>query len=311
MDSNLVNRRSAVIASHLASATPHLLPSHCSGLYPQGLLAGQVAIITGSGQGIGAKCAELFAKEGAKVVVTDIDAAKSDAVAASIVSQGGVATSFPGDVTHADFADNIVKHTIKTFSKINIIVNNAGYTWDGVLHKMTDKQWAAILDCHNTAPFRLIRAASPYLREPAKDEIDKGLPRQPRCIVNISSISGTHGNAGQANYSTAKMGIVGLTKTVAKEWGFLGIRCNAVAFGHITTRLTATQTKESVIEVEGEKVRLGIPAAAQSEALFKAMVPFGRPGTVDEAAGAVLMLCSPFASYITGQTIEVTGGGSL
>jgi len=294
MDSENAQRRAAIIASHLREASPHLIPAHCSGLYPKGLLQDQVAIITGSGQGIGAKCAELFAKEGAKVVVTDIDVAKSDTVAATIVVSGGQASSFPGDVTHVDFAKNIVEHTIKAFGKINIIVNNAGYTWDGVLHKMTDKQWNAMLEVHNTAPFRLIRAAAPYMRDPAKEEIEKGLPKQPRCIVNISSISGTHGNAGQANYSTAKAGIIGLTKTVAKEWGFLGIRCNAVAFGMINTRLTATQTNDSVIEVDGEKVRLGIPASAKGEPLAK-VCPLGRAGTVDEAAGSVLMLCSPFA----------------
>lgn len=250
----------------------------------------------------------MFAAEGAKVVVTDIDAVKSDQVVSEILAQDGIATSFPGDVLDPTFAQKLIDHTIKTFGKINIIVNNAGFTWDGVIHKMTDKQWNTIIDCHTTAPFRIIRAAAPYLREPAKEEILKGLKPEPRVIINISSISGTHGNAGQINYSTAKMGVVGLTKTIAKEWGFLGIRCNAIAFGTILTRLTQPQSNDSIIEVSGEKVLIGIPAQNVTEDRFKATIPLQRAGTVDEAAGSVLMLCSPMASYITGQCIEVTGG---
>jgi len=298
-----------VTSRHLAVATPPstIVASETSGLYPKGLLFDQVAIITGSGQGIGAKCAELFAKEGAKVIVTDLDVAKSDAVAAAIVASGGAAASCPGDITHEDFPNKLVAFAIEKFGKINHIVNNAGYTWDGILHKMTDKQFEAMLSVHNTAPFRLLRAAAPHLREPAKKELEKGLPLQPRSIVNISSISGTYGNAGQANYSTAKSGIIGLTKVVAKEWGFLGIRCNAVAFGTIQTRLTDTMSNE-VIEVEGEKVRLGVPAASQNQAVFKATVPMQRKGTVEEAAGSILMLCSPLAGYITGECITVSGG---
>jgi len=297
-----------VISRHLVCESENVLTSQASSLYPKGLVHGQVAIITGSGQGIGRRCAQMFAKEGAKVVVTDIDAAKSDQVAAEIQAEGGTATSFPGDVMDPQFPQKIVDHTIKNFGKINVIVNNAGFTWDGVIHKMTDKQWNTILECHNTAPFRLIRAAAPFLREPAKEEILKGLTPESRCIINISSISGTHGNTGQINYSTAKMGIVGLTKTVAKEWGFLGIRCNCVAFGTILTRLTAAQSKDSLIDVAGEKVRIGIPAEKAQDSRFKETVPLQRAGTVDEAAGSILMLCTPMASYITGQCIEVTGG---
>eukprot|EP01126_Amoeba_proteus_P037421 TRINITY_DN385_c0_g1_i6.p1 TRINITY_DN385_c0_g1~~TRINITY_DN385_c0_g1_i6.p1 ORF type:complete len:222 (-),score=40.14 TRINITY_DN385_c0_g1_i6:679-1344(-) len=212
-------RRIGITAGHLVTAaTPSLLSHPVTGLFPDGLLVGQVAIVTGSGQGIGAQCAKMFAKEGAKVVVTDIDTTKSDSVAASIVNEGGDAVSYPGDVTQQEFADGIVAFTLEKFGKINIIVNNAGYTWDAILHKMTDKQWNAMLEVHNTAPFRLIRAAAPHLRDSAKKEKDKGLPIQSRCIINISSISGTQGNVGQINYATAKAGIIGLTKTVAKEW---------------------------------------------------------------------------------------------
>uniref|UniRef100_A0A6B2LDG0 Uncharacterized protein n=1 Tax=Arcella intermedia TaxID=1963864 RepID=A0A6B2LDG0_9EUKA len=268
-------------------------------------MGGQVAIITGSGQGIGEAAAHLFAKEGAKVVVNDLDKAKSDKVAADITSAGGVATSFPGDVTDPLFPDQILEHTIKTFGKLNIIVNNAGYTWDGMLHKITDKQWNAILEVHNTAPFRMIRSAAPYMREAGKNEKDQKLPVEPRCIVNVSSTSGLHGNVGQANYSTAKMGIVGLTKTVAKEWGPFGIRCNSIAFGYIDTRLTRPKSQDASIVIDGSKVALGIPGGGTRDVSH---IPLHRGGTVADAAGALLFLCSPLASYVTGHCLEVTGG---
>jgi len=246
----------------------------------------------------------LFAKEGAKVVVTDIDQAKSDGVAAKINAEGGTAISFPGDVTNPTFPDKILEHTVKTFGKINILVNNAGYTWDGMLHKMTDKQWNAILEVHNTAPFRMIRAAAPYMREQAKTEKEKGLPLEPRAIVNVSSTSGLHGNVGQINYSTAKMGIVGLTKTVAKEWGPFGIRCNAIAFGFIDTRLTR-QKSDQVMEVDGNKILLGLPPDQKRDLNN---IPLRRFGTPIDAANGVLFLCSPLSSYVSGHCLEVTGG---
>jgi len=202
----------------------------------------------------------------------------------------------------------LIDQTIKAFGKINIIVNNAGYTWDGMIHKMTDKQWSAILECHNTAPFRMIRAAAPYMRELGKTEKEKGLPLQPRCIINISSTSGLHGNAGQINYSTAKAGIVGLTKTVAKEWGPFGVRCNAIAFGWIDTRLTREKTETAVIEVDGSKVNLGMPIGTKRN--FQG-IPLQREGYPEEAASAVLFLASPLASYITGHCLEVTGGSGI
>jgi len=295
-----------VILNHIASHTiPPIHQNHTTA-FPGGLLHDQVAIITGSGQGIGEAAAHLFAKEGAKVVVSDIDRAKSDRVAAAIVAEGGSAISFPGDVTDPAFPDRILAHTVKVFGKINIIVNNAGYTWDGMLHKMTDKQWNAILEVHNTAPFRMIRAAAPYMREQAKTEKEKGIP-QPRAIVNISSTSGLHGNIGQANYSTAKLGIVGLTKTVAKEWGPFGIRCNAIAFGLIDTRLVR-EKGDSFIEVDGNKVELGIPGSKPRDILA---IPLQRIGTPTDAARGILFLCSPLSSYVNGHTLEVTGGAGI
>lgn len=291
--------RAAQIASHLN--------------HPSGLLAGQVAIITGSGQGIGAECARLFANEGAKVVVCDVDSQKAEAVAASINKTHGSqrAIPVPGDVMDKSYFDVLVKKAAEFGGgKINIIVNNAGYTWDGVIHKMNDKQFDTILQLHAGAPFRLVRTAAPYFR--VKDG-------QPRCIVNISSTSGTHGNAGQANYAIGKAGVTGLTKTIAKEWGpQFGVRCNTVAFGHIETRLTAAKEEGAfIVTPDGERVALGIPgkqkAAAKGPeggAQYKD-IPLGRPGSATEAASAVLAVCSPLFSYVNGQTIEVTGGRNI
>jgi len=296
-----------VILNHIASHTiPPIHQNHTTA-FPGGILHDHVAIITGSGQGIGEAAAHLFAKEGAKVVVSDLDQAKSDRVAAAIVAEGGSAISFPGDVTDPAYPDRILAHTVKVFGKINIIVNNAGYTWDGMLHKMTDKQWNAMLDVHNTAPFRMIRAAAPYMREQAKTEKEKGIPQQPRAIVNVSSTSGLHGNVGQANYSTAKLGIVGLTKTVAKEWGPFGIRCNAIAFGLIDTRLTREKS-DSFIEVDGSKVALGIPSSGARDLRT---IPLQRTGTPTDAARGILFLSSPLSSYVNGHCLEVTGGAGI
>jgi len=279
--------------------------------FPQGMLAGQVAIITGSGQGIGAEAAKLFANEGAKVVVCDVDAKKSDGVAAEInAASPNRAISVPGDVTDPSYMDKLVKAAADFGNgKIHIIVNNAGYTWDGVIHKMTDKQWETMLTVHNTAPFRLIRAAAPYFR--VKDG-------EPRSIVQVASTSGTHGNAGQINYSAAKAAVTGMTKTIAKEWGpAFGVRANTIAFGYIQTRLTAAKEAGGFITTpSGEKVALGIPGAqmagrkGEGEVVHKD-IPLGRPGSAHEAAKSILAVVSPLFSYVSGQTIEVTGGRNI
>jgi len=268
------------------------------------MLAGQVAIITGSGQGIGAETARLFAKEGARVTVTDIDAKKAEAVMREIISAGGKAISIPGDIMDSKFPEQLVEETVQKFGGLNIIVNNAGFTYDGVLHKMTDKQWETMLTVHNTAPFRVVRAAAKYFRQ--KDQKNK-------VIINVSSSSGLHGNAGQANYATAKMGIVGLTKTIAKEWGPLfGVRANTVAYGFIDTRLTRAKEEGESIKVGDQEVKLGIPGQAIGGAV-KGLedIPLRRPGSVTDAAGGILLLASPFASYISGHTLEVTGGRGI
>jgi len=271
-----------------------------------GLLKGEVAIVTGSGQGIGEAAARLFASEGAKVVVTDLDAKKSTAVAEDIKKNGGTAISIPGDITDPAFPDRLIKETIAAFGKLNVLVNNAGYTFDGVIHKMSDKQWDAMLVVHNTAPFRLIRAAAPYLRDAGKQEIDAGKIPENRVIINVSSTSGLHGNFGQANYATAKAGIIGLTKTVAKEWGPFGVRANTIAFGWIDTRLTRSKDTGAFIEVEGKKVALGIPGADDQRSYDH--IPLKRPGKVDDAAKGLLFLASHLSSYVSGHTLELTGG---
>ncbi|HEO72009.1 MAG TPA: SDR family oxidoreductase [Candidatus Hydrogenedentes bacterium] len=271
-----------------------------------GLLDNQVAIITGAGRGIGAAAAKLMAEHGAQVVISDLDPEPAEAVVAGIKNNGGEATAVCGDVTDPAFPDALMKTTAATYGKLNILVNNAGFTWDKVVHKMTDQQWQKIMDVHATAPFRMIRAAAPYMREAAKEEKGSGQTPESRCIVNVSSTSGIHGNAGQVNYSTAKMGVIGMTKTIAKEWGSFGIRCNAVVFGMIETRLTKAKEQGEEIEVDGEKVALGVPAAMLSMAPM--LIPLGRTGTPVEAAAGIFILCLPMCSYITGHVLEVTGG---
>lgn len=294
-----------------ASSRLSQIASHLN--YPRGLLEGQVAIITGSGQGIGAECARLFANEGAKVVVCDVDKEKGESVAKSINDETPGhqrAIAVAGDVLDSAYIDRLVKKAAEFGGgKIHIIVNNAGFTWDGVIHKMTDKQWDTILAVHNTAPFRLVRAAAPYFR--VKDG-------ERRVVINISSTSGTHGNAGQANYSLAKAGVTGLTKTIAKEWGpQFGVRANTVAFGHIDTRLTRAKEAGAYITTpDGEKVALGIPGAQIAArrgtgADAFADIPLRRPGSATEAASSILALVSPLMSYVNGQTIEVTGGRNM
>lgn len=269
----------------------------------------QVVIVTGAGRGIGAAAAKLFAQYGARVIVNDRDAAPCDEVVAEIKAAGGEATAVAGSVTDPQFPDQLMQAAINAYGKINILVNNAGFTWDGMLHKMSDEQWQAVLDIHATAPFRMIRAAAPYMREAAKAEKEAGGPMEPRCIVNVSSTSGLHGNVGQINYATGKMGIVGLTKTVAKEWGTFGVRCNAVAFGFIDTRMTQSKEKGETLTVGDQEIAIGIPNHLRQMAPM--MIPLGRPGTPEEAAGGIVLLASPLAAYITGHTLEVTGGSGI
>jgi len=267
-----------------------------------GLLDGKTAIITGSARGIGRATAELFASEGAQVTINDID---GDVVEQAASEIEGETVAVSGDLTKPGACDEVVQKTVDAFGKVDILVNNAGYTWDGVAHRMSDEQFQAMLDIHVVVPFRMCRAVAPHMRDPAKAERDRG-EEAFRKIVNITSISGTMGNAGQVNYSSAKAGVVGLTKTLAKEWGGFKINVNAVAFGFVETRLTASKEEGGKIEIEGKEIDLGIPE--QMRQLAAAIIPLGRAATPEEAAGPVFFLCSPWANYVHGQVLNVTGG---
>lgn len=271
-----------------------------------GLLENKVAIITGSGRGIGAAAARLFAEHGAKVVISDIDPAPANETAEAVRAAGGQALALKVDVTKDADIQEMIAQTVSQFGGIDILVNNAGYTWDGMMHKMSDDQWEAMLAVHLTAPFKIIRAAIPYMREQAKKEKDASGVAKARKIVNVSSTTGTRGNIGQANYSAGKSGIIGLSKTLAKEWGPFNIQVNAVAFGWIDTRLTQSETQGEVAEREGQQIKLGMPDKVRDMVL--ANVPMGRPGTAQEAAGALLFFASELSNYVSGQVLEVAGG---
>jgi 3-oxoacyl-[acyl-carrier protein] reductase len=270
------------------------------------LLEGKTAIVTGAGRGIGRATAELFAQYGANVVLSDIDPVPAGEAVEAILKEGGQAISVPGDVTNAALPDLIVASAIDKFGGLDIIVNNAGYTWDAVIHKMTDEQWEAILAVHLTAPFRMIRAASNFLRETAKREKQENGASNARKVINISSTSGTRGNAGQSNYSSGKAGVIGLTKTLAKEWGQFNIQVNCVAFGRIETRLTQAKEKGETIHRGQAQIAIGIPAERLDRTT--PMIPMGRAGTPEEGAGAILFFASPLSDYVSGQVLEVTGG---
>jgi len=267
-----------------------------------GVLDGKAAIVTGSARGIGRATAELLTEHGARVLVNDLDGELAEQASTEIAGETAV---FSGDLTQGDAPDRLIGAAIDAFGKIDIIVNNAGYTIDAPLHKMSDHQFQAMLDIHNVVPFRVLRAAAPHLREPAKKEMQEGTEYF-RKVVNVSSISGTFGNAGQANYSSGKSGVVGLTKTMAKEWGQFKINVNAVAFGFIDTRLTQAKDSDNQMEIGGETVQLGIPE--QMRQMASMVIPLGRPGTPEEAAGGIFFLCSPWSNYVHGQVLNITGG---
>jgi 3-oxoacyl-[acyl-carrier protein] reductase len=268
-----------------------------------GLLDGKAAIVTGSARGIGRATAELFASEGAKVLINDLDADVAEQAAGEIDGETAVHS---GDLTKTGAADDLVAAAVDAFGSVDIVVNNAGYTWDSVAHKMSDEQFQAMLDIHTIVPFRVARALAPHWREAAKAERGEG-KEVFRKIINVSSTSGMMGNAGQVNYSAAKMGVVGITKTLAKEWGQFKINVNAVAFGFVETRLTAAkEAGGEMTSPSGEKIELGIPE--QMRAMAAAVIPLGRPATPAEASGPVLFLASPLANYMHGQVLNVTGG---
>jgi 3-oxoacyl-[acyl-carrier protein] reductase len=267
-----------------------------------GVLDDKVAIVTGSARGIGRATAELLSEHGAKVVINDLDGDVARQTASEIAGETQV---YAGDLTKPGSPEDLVATAIDAWGRIDIIVNNAGYTIDAPVHKMSDEGFQRMLDIHTVVPFRVVRAAAPHLREPAKIEREEGREVF-RKIVNVSSISGTMGNAGQANYAAGKAAVVGLTKTLAKEWGQFKINVNAVAFGYIETRLTASKAASNTMQIDGQTVQLGIPD--QLRGMAPLMIPLGRPGTPQEAAGGVFFLCSPWSNFVHGQVLNVTGG---
>ncbi|MBH1978133.1 MAG: SDR family oxidoreductase [Comamonadaceae bacterium] len=269
-------------------------------------LRGKVAVVTGSGRGIGRAMAIKLASEGARLVLNDLDDAPAEAVRQEILALGGEAVGCCGNVTDAGFADRLISTATETFDGLDILINNAGYTWDNVIQKMSDEQWEAMIDVHLTAPFRILRAAQPVIR--ALSHADSAAGRRVvRKVVNISSVSGVFGNAGQANYSAAKAGIMGLTMTLAKEWGRLNTTVNCVTYGLIKTRATeATSDGNATIEVEGLEIKVGVNPDLM--AMMERSIPLGRAGTPQEAAGAAYLFCIPESDYVSGQTVLCTGG---
>lgn len=269
-------------------------------------LQGKVALITGSGRGIGRALALKLASEGAHVVVNDLDETPAAEVVDAIKKAGGEAVACVGSVTEDGFADRFVGMAMDKFGGLDIIVNNAGYTWDSVIQKMSDEQFQTMLDVHLVAPFRILRAAAEPIRVLSKKEAQEGREVF-RKVVNISSMAGTNGNAGQANYSSAKAALVGLTKTLSKEWGRYKVNVNCVAYGFIDTRLTqAMENEDTKVTIEGRELQVGVPGATRN--MLPAMVPVGRAGTPEEAAGAVYLFCIPESNYVSGQVLLVGGG---
>ncbi len=268
-------------------------------------LEGKVALITGSGRGIGRSIALKLASEGARIVVNDLDAAPAQEAVDEIRKAGGHAVACVGSVSAPDFAERFVGTAVSEFKGLDIIVNNAGYTWDNVVQKMTDEQWYAMIDVHLTGPFRILRAAQPVMRALSKQEKEAGQTVM-RKVVNISSVAGLFGNAGQTNYSTAKAGITGMTMTLAKEWGRMNVTVNCVAYGFIKTRLTVSAESDSTANIDGRDIKVGVNPDLM--AAMERMIPLGRGGSPDEAAGAVYLLCIPESDYISGQTLMCSGG---
>jgi 3-oxoacyl-[acyl-carrier protein] reductase len=268
-------------------------------------LNGKTALVTGSGRGIGRAIAIQLAAAGASVMLNDIDREPLLETGSTIDAAGGAAKAMPGDLTAPDFPQKLVDATVAGFGSIDIIVNNAGYTWDNVIQKMTDEQFQAMLDIHLVAPFRVLRAASGWIREAAKKEIAEGQTVM-RKVVNVSSVSGIDGNAGQAGYGAGKAGINGITKVMAKEWGRYNVNVNSVGFGFIETRLVQPLDVGDSIEMKGKKIPIGVQPAMREA--VKVMCPLRRFGSVEEAAGPVLFFCSPLSDYVSGEVLVVSGG---
>lgn len=268
-------------------------------------LNGKVALVTGAGRGIGFSLARQLAAEGARVVVNDLDVEPAEAAVQAIRNSGGTAAAYPGSVTDKDFAQGFIGAALDQFGDIHILVNNAGYIWNGPLQKISDEQWDAIQDVHLKAPFRILRELRAFLTTRVSEERKTGA-RIHRKVVNVSSVAAIGGTAGQANYAAAKAGLHGLTRSLAKEWGPLAVNVNCVAFGYIETRLTQEIVGETSVMIGDKERRVGLTRDMIEG--IKERIALGRAGSTDEAAGAVMLFCFPESDYITGQILEVSGG---
>jgi 3-oxoacyl-[acyl-carrier protein] reductase len=270
-------------------------------------LKDRVALVTGAGRGVGAATAVMLAAEGARVVVNDLDVSEAEATVADIRAAGGEAMAVAGDVTAAEFPERLIQNALDGFGGVDIVVNNAGYIWNGAMHNHSDEQWQAMLDVHATAPFRILRALAPWLRDTAKAEIAEHGAARCRKVVNVSSVSGTQGAATQIAYSAGKAAVVGVTKTLAKEWGRFNVTVNCVAFGHIDTRLTQVYDGEPpTIEVDGRSHRVGL-TSEQVEGVQRSAA-LGRSGRPEDAAGAIYLFCIPESDYVSGEVLTCSGG---
>jgi 3-oxoacyl-[acyl-carrier protein] reductase len=267
------------------------------------VLEGKAAVVTGAARGIGRATAELLAEQGARVMISDLD---PDVLTETVREIDGEIAEFAGDLTHDNVPEALVRAAVDEFGRLDMVVNNAGYTWDGMAHRMGDDQFRAMLEIHTVVPFKVLRAAAPFLRDAGKADREAGREVF-RKVVNVTSISGTQGNVGQVNYAAAKAGLVGLTKTLAREWGPFKVNVNAVAFGFVETRLTAASDDGAETFRSGAtEIRLGIPEKMRE--LASTLIPLGRPATAREAAGAIFFLCSPWSNFVHGQVITASGG---
>jgi len=241
-------------------------------------LEGKTAIITGAANGIGLAAATMFAKEGAKVALADYDTDLGGSKAAVLMEQGYDVRFFQVNVADRESVNSMVKQVVEHFGEIDILVNNAGITRDAMLSKLAVEDFQQVLDVNLTGVFHCTQAVLPSLLRKGKGK-----------IINTSSVSGVYGNVGQTNYAATKAGVVGMTKTWAKELGRKGINVNAVAPGFIATGMTA-KVPEKVMEQ------------------MKMMVPLGRLGNPDDIASAYLFLASEESNYVNGTVLHVDGG---
>lgn len=260
----------------------------------------KVAVVTGSGRGIGRAIVLRLSGAGARVVINDLDAEPAAEVEHAVQAAGGEAAVALGSVSNPATAADIMAKAAAQWGRIDILVNNAGLTRDAMIHRMTDDQYNLVMDVVLRGAFNCIRAASPHMREAAREEKKNGILRH-RKIVNIASIAGVNGAVGNSNYAAAKAGLIGLTKAMAKEWAGFRINCNAIAPGIIDTRMTAARS-DDVKDPDA----LGIPADVRNK-IIKQM-PMGRIGTPEDVAAAVEFLASPASDFMTGQVLVIDGG---